>query len=138
MPHLTVEYSSNVANHHDIDALLDVLHRAVLSLAVAPIPGVRIRAFARETYRIADGSNENYAFVAMTARIGPGRDAATKKMLIETLLDAAEAQLATEPGPLIIAWSLEVQEIDAEFRVNRNHIASHMKRDSHEQGGGST
>jgi len=138
MPHLTVEYSSNVASHHDIDALLDALHRSVLSLGVAPIPGVRIRAVARETYRIADGTNENYAFVAMTARIGPGRDAATKRMVIETLLDAAEAQLATETSPLVIAWSLEVQEIDAEFRVNRNYIASHMKRDSNEQGGGLT
>jgi len=134
MPHLTVEYSSNVASHHDVDALLDVLHRSVLSLEVAPIPGVRIRAFARDTYRIADGSNENYAFVAMTARIGPGRDAETKKMVIETLLDAAEVQLATEPSPLVIAWSMEVQEIDADFRVNRNHIASHMKRDPHEGG----
>jgi 5-carboxymethyl-2-hydroxymuconate isomerase len=138
MPHLTVEYSSNIASHHDIDALLDALHHTVLSLGVAPVPGVRIRAVARETYRIADGSNENYAFVAMTARIGPGRDAETKKMMTETLLDAAEAQLATEPSPLVIAWSLEVQEIDAEFRVNRNHIASHMKRDPHEQDGGLT
>ena len=138
MPHLTVEYSSNVAGHHDVDALLDALHRSVLSLGIAPVPGVRIRAVARETYRIADGTNENYAFVAMTARIGPGRDAETKTMMIDTLLDAAEAQFATEPSPLIIAWSLDVQEFDPEFRVNRNHIASHMKRDSHEKDGGLT
>ena len=30
------------------------------------------------------------------------------------------------PSPLSIAWSMEVQEIDAEVRVNRNHVAAAM------------
>ena len=32
-----------------------------------------------------------------------------------------------ESHALDIAWSLEVQEIDAEFRVNRNHVATAMR-----------
>jgi len=127
MPHLIVEYTANVALHHDVDALLDALQQAILDMAVAPVPGVRIRAIQLDHYRIADNSDPNHAFVAMAARIGPGRDAATKTMLINTLLDTAEAQFATESSPLIIAWSAEVQQIDAEFRVNRNHIATAMK-----------
>jgi len=123
VPHLTIEYTANVAQHHDVDTLLDAVHQSLLDLGISPAPGVRIRAIRIDHYRIADGSDPNHAFIAMVARIGPGRDAATKKNLIEALLDAAEAQLATEESPLIIAWSLEVQEIDAEFRVNRNHIA---------------
>ena len=43
MPHMIIEYSANVAEHHDIDALLDVVHRTILDLDVAPVPGVRIR-----------------------------------------------------------------------------------------------
>lgn len=127
MPHLIVEYSSNVATHHDVSALLDAVQEATLALEVAPVAGVRIRAICQDEYRIADGSNENHAYIAMVARIGPGRDDETKLKIIDALLDAGEAQLATEDSPLVIAWSLEVQEIDAQFRVNRNHIAAAMK-----------
>ena len=42
------------------------------------------------------------------------------------ILDAAEAHTMGESSALDIAWSLEVQEIDAEFRVNRNHVATAM------------
>jgi 5-carboxymethyl-2-hydroxymuconate isomerase len=128
MPHLIVEYSANVAVHHDVDALLDTLQQTVLEMGVAPVPGVRIRAIQHDRYRIADNSDTNHAFVAMVARIGPGRDADTKTRIINTLLDSAEAKFATEPSPLIIAWSLEVQEIEAEFRVNRNYVATAMKK----------
>ncbi|MGI9607077.1 MAG: 5-carboxymethyl-2-hydroxymuconate Delta-isomerase [Acidimicrobiales bacterium] len=129
VPHLTIEYTANIAEHHSIDGLLDALHHAVLELGVAPVPGVRIRAVRLDDYRVADGSDSNHAFVAMTARIGPGRDDITKKNLIDTLLDAAEAQAATERSPLVIAWSMEVQEIDPDFRVNRNHITAAMSAD---------
>lgn len=126
MPHLIVEYSSNVASHHDIDALLDVIHHTVLALDVAPVAGIRIRAIAQDKTRIADGSDENFAYVAMVARLGPGRDANTKHRVINSVLDAAVAHVEAEGGPLHIAWSFEIQEIDAEFRVNRNNIAAYM------------
>ena len=126
MPHLIIEYSGNVAKYHDIDGLLDVLQKATIELDVSPTPGIRIRAIGHDQYRIADGSDPDHAFVAMVARIGPGRDDETKTRLIDTLLDAAEAQFATEDSPLCVAWSLEVQEIDANFRVNRNHVKTRM------------
>ena len=126
MPHLIVEYSANVAKYHDIDGLLDVMQKATIELDVSPIPGIRIRAICHDQYRIADGSNPDHGFVAMVARIGPGRDDETKTRLIDTLLDAAEAQFATENSPLAIAWSMEVHEIDADFRVNRNHVKTRM------------
>lgn len=126
MPHLIIEYSSNVAEHHDIERLLDVVHETVLALDVAPVAGIRIRAVECPHTRIADGSDENHAFVAMVARLGPGRDAQTKKRLIDRVLGAAIDHQTSEGGPLHIAWSFEVQEIDAEFRVNRNEIAAHL------------
>lgn len=127
MPHLIIEHSANVSQHHDVSALLDAVHGAILELDIAPVAGVRIRAIEQDDYRIAGGDNPDHAYVAMVARLGPGRDAPTKHRLIEAVLDAAEAQFATEDSQLVIAWSLEVQEIDAEFRVNRNHVATAMK-----------
>jgi len=126
MPHLIVEYSGNVADHHDVGALLDALQDAILALEVAPVAAVRIRAIREDEYRVADSSDPNHAYIAIVTRIGPGRDDATKQLIVTSLLDAGEAQLASEGSSLIIAWSSEVQEIDANYRVNRNHIAPAM------------
>lgn len=125
MPHTTIEYSANVSKYHDVDALVDSVHGAMIDLDLAGLGAYRTRAAQRDTYRVADG-NSNYAFVAMTVRIGPGRSAETKKLIMKALLDRAERQLGSEHSPLRIAWSIEVQEIDADFRENRNHVAAHL------------
>ncbi len=126
MPHVIIEYSANVADHHDIDALVGVVHDAVVATGIGPHGGVRTRAIVRNHYRVGDTDPAN-AMIAMVARLGPGRDAETKKAFIDEILDAAEAHTMGESDALDIAWSLEVQEIDAEFRVNRNHVATAMR-----------
>ncbi len=121
MPHLTIEYSTNLESVVDIDAATDLLHAETLTLGLAPVPGHRTRAVPRSNYRIADG-DPSRAMVAITARIGPGRTPETKKAFITHLLDTAEKAFASAEGTHTIAFSAEVQEIDAEFRENRNHI----------------
>lgn len=121
MPHITIEYSVNIADHHDVDALVAAVHAAAIAHGLPPVDGLRTRAASREHYRIADSSND-LAFVAIAIRIGPGRDAATTTSFIETVLDAAEHQIDAEAGPLAIAWSIELNEIDPNFRINRNHV----------------
>ena len=125
MPHITIEYSANIAEHHDVDALVAVVHDAAITHGLPPVDGLRTRATPRDDYRIADGSND-LAFVAIAIRIGPGRDAATKASFIEVVLDAAERQLNAEAGPLAIAWSIELNEIDPNFRINRNHVRTRL------------
>ena len=63
--------------------------------------------------------------MAITVRVGPGRTDDEKQAFLDAILDDA---VATVEGPdgtatdLTIAWSIEVQEIDARWRVNRNRI----------------
>jgi len=121
MPHILIEYSSNVAAHHDIDALVDAVHAGGVSQQLAALGAHRTRAMERNHYRIGDG-NPDYAFVAIVVRIGPGRDAPTRTALLSAVLDAAEQHIAAQNGPLTVAWSAEVQEIDADFRINRNNV----------------
>ena len=125
MPHIIIEYSANVADHHDVDALVTTIHETAKATGIGPLGGLRTRAAVRERYRIADGHTDN-AMVAIIARLGPGREPDEKTAFIGTVLDAAEAQVATEHSPLAIAWSMEVQEIDAQFRVNRNYVAARL------------
>ncbi len=134
MPHLTVEYSANVADHHDVDLLIEAVHQAAIDFEIGPLAGMRTRGAERSMFRVADGGDD-LAFVAITARLGPGRDAATKQAFIEHVLDRAqrqikaEDQIKAEGHPLAIAWSMEVQEIDADFRVNRNEVAKRLAGD---------
>ena len=125
MPHIMIEYSANIAEHHDVEALISAVHNAAIGHGLPPVDGLRTRAAVRDHFRIADGSAD-LAFVAIAIRIGPGRDAATKTGFIETVLDAAESQLDAEFGPLAIAWSIELNEIDANFRINRNHVRTRL------------
>lgn len=131
MPHTTIEYSANVADHHDIDALVETVHATMIELGLAGVGAHRTRAVERVRYRIGDGTPE-YAFVAITVRLGPGRSPETKQEVITRVLDAAESRLATEGDRLLIAWSMEVQEIDARFRENRNHVTERPPVESEE------
>lgn len=124
MPHVIIEYSANVAEHHDIDALVSAVHRAALQHEIVPADALRTRATPCAAYAVADEHPAN-AFVAITARVGPGRDAADKRSLVDAILDAADQHLGETP--LAIAWSVELTEIDPEFRVNRNHVRARMK-----------
>jgi 5-carboxymethyl-2-hydroxymuconate isomerase len=125
MPHITIEYSANVAEHHNIGILVDAVHAAALAHGLPPADGLRTRAACRDHYRIANG-DPLHAFVAVHVRIGPGRDLETQQGFIETVLDAAEAQVVSEGGPLAIAWSIELNEINPSLRINHNHVRTRM------------
>lgn len=125
MPHITIEYSANVAEHHDVQALVAEVHRAALDHGLASIDALRTRAARRDQYLVADGEVD-HAFVAIAVRIGPGRSDAGKTSFIAAILDSAEAQLDSEGGPLAVAWSVELNEIDPTFRINRNHVRTRI------------
>lgn len=125
MPHVTIELSANVAEHHDVDALVSAVHAAALDHGLPPLDGLRTRANIVEHYRVANGDTD-LGFVALVARIGPGRDDATKMSFLVALLDAAETSLDDPASTLAIAFSGEVQEIDATFRINRNHVRTRL------------
>lgn len=127
MPHITIEYSANVGEHHDIDALVSAVHRTALANGLPAVDALRTRAAVRTHYRIADG-HPDHAFVAIAVRIGPGREADAKHRFLVDVLDAAEAQIASDgSSPLAVAWSIELTEIDPEFRINRNHVRTRLQ-----------
>ena len=123
MPHVIVEYTTNLARVTDLRALLDALHAAALSSPIVPTDALRTRAEPRTDYRVADGHPDN-AFLAIIARLGPGRTADEKHALLGLLLGAAELSLG--PAAANVMLSVEYQEIDAEFRINKNNLRAVM------------
>jgi 5-carboxymethyl-2-hydroxymuconate isomerase len=114
MPHITVEYSSNLEVGVNVRALVDEVHRTVLRSGLFEPAAVRTRALPRNIYRIADGAPEN-VFLHIVARIRAGRTAEDRKALGESLLQTAKSVVAALPTSTPIALTVEVQEIDPEM-----------------------
>ena len=114
MPHIIVEYSSNLEAGIDVRRLIDDLHRTVLQSGLFEPAAVRTRAAPRSVYRIADGAPDN-VFVHITARIRAGRTTGDRKALGVSLLQTAKDAIAAQHAPPPIALTVEVQELDPEM-----------------------
>ncbi len=120
MPHIIIEYSSNL--DRVIGAVVDAVHDATVTEAIAAPAGVRTRAAARHHYRIADGDTA-YGFLALIARFGPGREKSQLQRYLQRITDVVETELAPLADTHRIAISTELQFIDPDYRINRNQIA---------------
>jgi 5-carboxymethyl-2-hydroxymuconate isomerase len=126
MPHVICEYSANLEEKIRLDALLETLHSAMMRTRVAELAGLRTRAARRDHFRIADNDPAN-GFINITIRVAKGRDAATRKVVAETVFAAASKHLEGVFATTPLALSVEVQEIDPEFRLHTNNIRTWMK-----------
>ena len=124
MPHIIIEYSANLAELTDIDALVAAVHQAALDDGLPALDALRTRAAPREHYRIADG-DPAYGFVAVTARVGPGRPNSAIEAFLDCLVEAVDQALAPLRGRHPVAISAEVQFIDPDFRRNLNHVRAY-------------
>jgi 5-carboxymethyl-2-hydroxymuconate isomerase len=126
MPHVICEYSANLEKKIKIDALLETLHSAMMRTGAAELGGLRTRADRRDQYRIADNDPAN-GFVNVTIRVAKGRPPEKRRLIAETVFADARKHLdgvyATSPFVL----SVEVQEIDPDFRIHESNIRARMK-----------
>ena len=127
MPHQIIEYSANLDEHLDIDALVRVLHETAAEIDALPIGGLRTRAVARTHYRIADGHSDN-AFINVMLRIAPGRPFDVRKTAGEKLFGALCEFLEPTYQSSPLAISYEIQEIDAELRWKQNNLRDYIAR----------
>jgi 5-carboxymethyl-2-hydroxymuconate isomerase len=118
MPHIIAEYSANLEDGLDVQALVDDLHQAAIESEVAELVGIRTRAVRREHFRVADGKPTN-GFVHITARLRIGRSEEQRTRLGQLLLAAADKRLANVYPTHPLGLTVEIHEIDdMTFRRN--------------------
>jgi len=124
MPHQLIEYSANLEADLDIDGLVQTMHETAVGIDALPIGGIRTRAARRDIFRVSDSHPDN-TFINVTLRLAP-RSAEIKKEVGERLFDALKqfVQPAFDNRPM--ALSLEIQEIDAEFRWKHSNIRDYL------------
>ena len=125
MPHLAIEYSSNLESVVDVSSFCDCLRRAAVEIEAFPLAGVRVRAFATDHYSIADG-NQNHGFIDISIRLRGGRSLEVRKAATEQIFEAAKAFLAPVMATLSIALSLEMRDIDPELSPKAGTIRDHL------------
>jgi 5-carboxymethyl-2-hydroxymuconate isomerase len=127
VPHVVVEYSANLDAQLDIDQFLTALKDAAVATGVFPIGGIRVRANRAEHYVIADGAADN-SFIAITLRIGHGRDFETRKRASDAIFAAACDKLQALFNRIPLGISLEMQEIAATLSYKKNNLHEHVQQ----------
>lgn len=131
MPHLNIEYSANLEDQMDVQALVDRMHQTALETGIFPLGGVRTRAEARKYYRIANG-DPRAGYIHMMVRIGAGRDAETRRAagerIFAALCDVTDELYRSRP----LALSFELHEIPPDMAWRKNNLHELLKKESTE------
>ncbi|WP_345814873.1 5-carboxymethyl-2-hydroxymuconate Delta-isomerase [Paraburkholderia sp. PREW-6R] len=131
MPHLTLEYSANLATGESIGQLCQTLAQCLDAQReneerVYPLGGIRVRALRCEAYSIADG-RPDAAFVHANLKIGAGRSEAAKKATGDALFDAIKQHFAREFEQHGLALSLEINEFSEAGTWKHNNLHARLK-----------
>ncbi|MEX3934338.1 5-carboxymethyl-2-hydroxymuconate Delta-isomerase [Paraburkholderia phymatum] len=131
MPHLTLEYSANLATDDSIGALCGKLAKSLDAQRendqrVYPLGGIRVRALRCEEYCIADGG-EDAAFLHAHLKIGAGRSEAVKKATGDALFDVIKLHFAEAFDKQGLALSLEISEFSEAGTWKHNNLHARLK-----------
>ncbi|RKR38220.1 5-carboxymethyl-2-hydroxymuconate Delta-isomerase [Paraburkholderia sp. BL17N1] len=131
MPHLTLEYSANLAAEESIGQLCRALAQCLDAQReneqrIYPLGGIRVRALRCEQYCIADG-RAGAAFLHANLKIGAGRSEAAKKATGDALFALIKQHFATEFEQHGLALSLEINEFSEAGTWKHNNLHARLK-----------
>jgi 5-carboxymethyl-2-hydroxymuconate isomerase len=121
MPHITIEYTPNLAAEVRQTDLINAVHQAAVDTKVFPLWGIRTLARPAESSRVAHG-DPVVGFIQITLRIAPGRDLATRQRVTQVLFDAVLRQTAQVREQRELGIQLEVTEFDQDVCLNWNNL----------------
>lgn len=127
MPHQIIEYSANLDDRLDIEALVQHLHTAAAAIDGLPLGGLRTRVARRECYRIADGHPDN-AFLHLILKLGYGRTVEKRQEFGEALFAALCEFLEPVASSSPLAISFEIQEIHPTLTWKKNNLREFMQK----------
>ena len=110
MPHLTLEYTSNLDEWaNDVSLLLD-LHAILKSEAAIKVENCKSRWRMAEEWAVGDGSSEG-AFVHLDLRFLEGRSSRVKQAVGLSALERLRSHFENVPEELNLQITVEVQDI---------------------------
>lgn len=111
MPHVIMEYSGNVGEWGNQDAITKAVHDALCSLEHLPTEAIKTRAVRHDHFHIGGDTEGRKGFVTVLIRTRPGRE---DHVLLE-VSEAARAAVLAHVTPVVgktLSVSVEVQMMD--------------------------
>jgi 5-carboxymethyl-2-hydroxymuconate isomerase len=124
MAHFTLEYSGNLDARVDMGKVVEVVRKAAVETGIFPLGGIRVRAIRCEHVAIADGS-AHFGFIDVLARLGEGRDLATRKKAGDHIFKALSAYLdpVFTAGKLALSFDMQINDKETSWKRNNIHDA---------------
>ena len=117
MPHIILEYSSNLGDDAGLAHLLDSLHNALGDTESFESERIKSRAVRCDTYHV---STERRGFVHATVLFSPGRPEAVRRQLLRRLLDIMRSDSVM--GGADIAASVEIRQFEPGMYITERDI----------------
>jgi 5-carboxymethyl-2-hydroxymuconate isomerase len=125
MPHLAIEYSSNLEDIVDIGAFCQALRVAAIETGLFPMAGIRVRAYRADHYAVADG-DPKHGFIDIAVRLREGRARDKKAAATAEMFEAAKAFLEPVLAHRSLALSMEMRDIDADLSPKTGTTRDHL------------
>ena len=106
MPHIIIDFSNDIADQVEMDALLDAVHRGAMDSNLFPEYDIKTRALGYEFHRTGQTRD---SFLHVAVHLLSGRSDEQKSMLSECILAHIEPLL-----PHVISVSVEIYDIHRE------------------------
>ena len=123
MPHVVVEYSSNIKGEADIPGLLKRIAKTIFETGEGAFPpaALRVRAIEYTDYVIGDDQPE-YAFVQINVRVAQGRPAEVKKKTFDAVFAAVKDHLKPVDASHVLALAMDVEEFGERLAYKQNRL----------------
>lgn len=121
MPHIELTYSANLESLVNIQALCNALRETCIETSIAPVAGIRVRAFKADHVSIADGDSK-HGYIDFSVRLREGRTHEQKDTLTTALFETAQKLLADTMASHPIALSMELRDINATYSPKTGSI----------------
>ncbi len=131
MPHLSFEYSGNLATSGRFEKLCRKAAALMAATrhegeAVFPLGGIRVRATPCQAWCIADGSMEDAGFVHGRLQIGAGRSPAARQAAGDAIFALMTEHFADYFAEYPLALSLEISEFSDAGTWKHNNIHARL------------
>ncbi len=110
MPHLVLEYSSNIIDKNQINTFFKNAHEILVKDLPTKLESCKSRAYESDKYYVGNGSHDN-AFIHLSLKILPGRSKAIKDLVAKSLFDLITNTFSQTIKELYLHISVEVDDL---------------------------
>lgn len=128
MPHIWVEYSTNLEDSVDVPVLLKTVQDALIDDgSIFPFAGARTRGVPVANYLIVDGHPDN-AFVHVLLRVAAGRSEADRKAGGSRVFEAVRSLLAEVSASRPLGISVQMEEADVAVNFKTSNYREYLNQ----------